>query len=788
MLLTSEELQPYLQKAFDHFSRDLDTPFDFVTASLVNNPIPSNFGGNILKLAVQIQKQGGDGVDGASIFKELSFMVASCIMLDSVRNRNLGPPDRILAAYLKSCNDALETFCDRHWPCEYIHSRIQGRCVNVRVGHQKGHQTKAGNLVGAGAYESNFSADLHRDFFQYCIYNNLRSLLDQLYQATTSDFSREAEEAAALHQEKVLTSFFHHLGGARKFVSFTACLCCLINVPEHILPCGHLLCTTCVHTYGIARGRCFVDMEFCPLHSVGLDGKFSTPCSIFLKPPGAGVRILCLDSVGVGSIAQLVALQYIESQLGGLPIQAFCDLIVGTGVSAIPALGLGAEGWTVDEAISTFKKICSQIFHKRNNGIAIMDPLRYLSGQARYETRLLEHELRKAFGEKSLFSGLSHQQSDSSSLARRTKVAVTTATAGGKSILLGNYGGLNRVDSGMYRFYQAEKPEDQMKVWQAARAASATPSRFHSYPDEKSGQLYQDDSFAHGCPIVPALQEAEVIWPDRILAGPDIVLSVDVRSNDDGARPSAIRKTSRLTFLSKETQTPHRSSSDHSQHAKNREHVWSSAVSQRAAKEGDNKTYIRMNLDLSDNGRKAEETLQMDRLELTANAYCNTILPTIRTIADQFLATSFYFLPDGDNTRTDHDEHTVTLEGAIHCRFPSASISIRQLGEILRRRMRAAYNKDHVERHPYFLIREIGKPAKDQRKLLEHFAVDQMISQGVFPPQRVSLILSNRMAETEFLFNLCGDGQSTELFHISGGTRCFVDEIIQGMAFFYLRR
>lgn len=190
MLLTSEELQPYLQKAFDHFSRDLDTPFDFVTASLVNNPIPSNFGGNILKLAVQIQKQGGHGVDGASIFKELSFMVASCIMLDSVRNRNLGPPDRILAAYLKSCNDALETFCDRHWPCEYIHSRIQGRCVNVRVGHQKGHQTKAGNLVGAGAYESNFSADLHRDFFQYCIYNNLRSLLDQFYQATTSDFSR----------------------------------------------------------------------------------------------------------------------------------------------------------------------------------------------------------------------------------------------------------------------------------------------------------------------------------------------------------------------------------------------------------------------------------------------------------------------------------------------------------------------------------------------------------------------------------------------------------------------
>lgn len=178
----------------------------------------------------------------------------------------------------------------------------------------------------------------------------------------------------------------------------------------------------------------------------------------------------------------------------------------------------------------------------------------------------------------------------------------------------------------------------------------------------------------------------------------------------------------------------------------------------------------------------------MDRLELTANAYCNTILPTIRTIAEQFLATSFYFLLDDDNTKTDQEEHTVTLEGAIHCRFPSPSISIRQLGKILRRRMRAAYNRDYVERHPYFFIREVGKAANDQRKLLEHFAVDQMISQGVFPPQKVSLILSNRIAETEFLLNLCGGCQSTELFHISGGTRCFVDEIIQGMAFFYLRR
>jgi hypothetical protein len=94
MLLNSDELQPYLQYAFDHFSRDLETPFDFVQASFSNNPIPANFGGYILKLAINIMEVWKDHLDGPNIFKELSFMVASCIMLDSARHRTLGPAEK----------------------------------------------------------------------------------------------------------------------------------------------------------------------------------------------------------------------------------------------------------------------------------------------------------------------------------------------------------------------------------------------------------------------------------------------------------------------------------------------------------------------------------------------------------------------------------------------------------------------------------------------------------------------------------------------------------------------
>ena len=90
MLLDAEELQPYLQFAFDHFACNLDTPFDFVQASFTNSPIPLDFGGNILKLAINLMEALENRIDGPTIFTELSTMVASCIMLDSARHKIRG--------------------------------------------------------------------------------------------------------------------------------------------------------------------------------------------------------------------------------------------------------------------------------------------------------------------------------------------------------------------------------------------------------------------------------------------------------------------------------------------------------------------------------------------------------------------------------------------------------------------------------------------------------------------------------------------------------------------------
>jgi hypothetical protein len=85
MLSNSEELNIYLQCAFDHFSQNLDAPFNFMDVAFRINPIPLDFGGNILKLAVAI-RNSKRFADPRNIFKELSYMVASCVMLDCSRN------------------------------------------------------------------------------------------------------------------------------------------------------------------------------------------------------------------------------------------------------------------------------------------------------------------------------------------------------------------------------------------------------------------------------------------------------------------------------------------------------------------------------------------------------------------------------------------------------------------------------------------------------------------------------------------------------------------------------
>ena len=102
MLADSDDLQGYLQAAFDHFSRSLDKPFDFVAASVRNNPIPVDFPDHIVKLATAvctIKKR----YKTSEVFSGLTRMIGSCVMLDAARGNLLG----------KSCNSCTQALLQR---------------------------------------------------------------------------------------------------------------------------------------------------------------------------------------------------------------------------------------------------------------------------------------------------------------------------------------------------------------------------------------------------------------------------------------------------------------------------------------------------------------------------------------------------------------------------------------------------------------------------------------------------------------------------------------------------
>lgn len=50
MLLNAERLPQYINAAYDHFSQNLDSPFDFVEEARRHAPLPQDFGGHILNL------------------------------------------------------------------------------------------------------------------------------------------------------------------------------------------------------------------------------------------------------------------------------------------------------------------------------------------------------------------------------------------------------------------------------------------------------------------------------------------------------------------------------------------------------------------------------------------------------------------------------------------------------------------------------------------------------------------------------------------------------------------
>lgn len=214
-------------------------------------------------------------------------------------------------------DEALESFCKEHWPCEFVWTTraaarneysfgerppwakddipltVTYRCVNVRIGHDsKGHQDKNGRIFASGNYKSDFTFEGKRDELHAGVYFRLEYLLHQLTSRPQQGESQEGA-AAEMHRSNI-TEFFRKLSNRSRPINLhdhSVCWCCLFEAPEHVLSCGHVLCTPCVKAYGRYETRTSVRIHECPFESYTV----CEPRSIYIMPEMAGIRMLVLD-------------------------------------------------------------------------------------------------------------------------------------------------------------------------------------------------------------------------------------------------------------------------------------------------------------------------------------------------------------------------------------------------------------------------------------------------------------------------------------------------------------
>ncbi|CAN9312297.1 unnamed protein product [Alternaria alternata] len=761
MLSNSETLNVYLQCAFDHFSQDLHTPFNFMDISFKINPIPQDFGGNILKLAVAMK---GQFEDPRKIFKELSHMVASCILLDSVRQDLKGSIEQILEAqYMDHCDSALDDFCAIFWPCSFI-GRKGEQCVNVKERHVKGHQNHRGTVLGAGPYQSSFTFDNFCDDWSfhlkhYCI--DLRKKLDS--EMTLSPFVEEIDAVTQLHLANV-TNFYHHMGGAQNFVSHTTCFCCLREMAEHPLPCAHVLCTACIKGYGKPHLELSGSYTIakCPLHYH--KAVFSTPVEIYFKPPMAGLRILSLDGGGVRGIVILEVLRQIQQELGGrIKVQEFFDLIVGTSTGGILALGLGVKNWQVDHCRELFLRMVERAFTPKFFGGVTL-------GTNKYHTKPLEEAFSECFKHETMFGGIRETP-----LASACKVAVTSATeTAEQAVILTNY---NRADDEQigYQLIRPDDPKNELLIREAARATSAAPTYFKPFRNPRTKEGYVDGAVFNNNPVRIANYESKLLWPDADQRPPDILLSIG--TGQHGADTNNFLEASRYDsrrfqirkMINQVKPTPRVKQSIPVLRAFPEVESWLTIFKKRVESALDAEAtwrdfrkdvvgtasyaaaerYVRFNPRTANRIPKMDDKSQIDPLreDVMNSLRKHGSRTKIKDIAQRLVASSFYFEISCPERR--NDDHII-VQGNIQCRFAAGSHNLRDLGDYIRKHQTPYFQ-------PFFRIQEAMRDESSQCIQVETQTIRDMTERGLFRLDSVVIPVTSEGAEVSIDLHLTDD-------------------------------
>ncbi|KAF2969406.1 hypothetical protein GQX73_g4164 [Xylaria multiplex] len=551
ILPDTDEFGIYISLAFDHFSQTLEEPFDYVKASLRHQPPLKTIADKLYAFAKLVAQRLGLEGGIEVLFTRLTEIVASCLMLDAARKRLFGQPDDWFKAETRSsvsldspgyegrvvgpvggghsfkeqCQKAIVRYFNYQVPCQFrieSHNRfpmmVAFDCQQRRATHGEMHRSS--NKYTSDDWWGEFKHDFDLDKFNWP--DRILGRMEDMQKDVWCD-NGDSRQARVLAHGRTLKRFYKNLTDDLGIFSNSICLCCLSNPPDHELSCGHVICLECAKDFGRVDDYLRITVDQCPMHDALLrDQVTRQPTVIAVQPPQSGLRVLVLDGGGVRGIVELSVLRVLEPDSTG----------------GIISLGFGHELWSIEECIERFRNVISKAFTPRKGqDLRGIRHLQLFIKRSKYETKPIEGALRASFGEGNLFGNRWKNGS------QRLKVAVAAVSeAGTRPIVLSNY---NTSDDHVspnpseksklnYERHRPTQREDELKVWEAARATSAAPGFFRPFVKPRSLSPgcdvfpeMMDGAILHNNPINLAIEEARKLASaqDQLLI-PDLVLSV----------------------------------------------------------------------------------------------------------------------------------------------------------------------------------------------------------------------------------------------------------------------
>ncbi|KAH7115754.1 hypothetical protein B0J13DRAFT_681344, partial [Dactylonectria estremocensis] len=352
--------------------------------------------------------------------------------------------------------------------------------------------------------------------------------------ARMGELRRSGEPAVALHAK----SYHKYQGQWLSLRTRNTCLLCIQRVPQYELPCRHSICEHCVRVFGhaseegprfFAVPHCFLCGAYAGLH-------------VRVRPPTAGVGVLCIDGGGVRGIIPTTILELLQEEIGlPIPVQEHFQLCAGVSAGALALSTLFLNGWTAAKCSRAFETFATTVFRRdRLTGPAGILQLWTIVNNALYNSLPLEVTLKAIFDATASMTSPSYASTIGAKLAL---VVVPIRTS--DPLLITNYNGVG--DMSERNGYEVYRGEEGLAVWEVNRSCTAAPAYFTPKHIDGVG-LLQDAGVLQNNPINLALSELRSLYPAKPLPqylvslGTGIFMESASRERVPGKRPGFFKR------------------------------------------------------------------------------------------------------------------------------------------------------------------------------------------------------------------------------------------------------